>query len=180
MNVTLPAYTISYEADGDECGTDIVAVNIHGHGHGTDLIETLLAYLQHEGYLDGGSWDIREDHLRHVPGEHMTRHVYSGPGRGARPVTVVERTRFWGWWCYRHPYEPATSGAPATQIIDGEALVEARLALLNAAEEPRPDVHAPRHGMPGYIYMCRDCAHDHYDRLNAARREALATLKGGS
>ena len=54
------------------------------------------------------------------------------------------------------------------------------LALLAAAEEPRPDVQAPRHGMPGYIYMCRDCAHDHYDRLNAARREALATLKAGS
>ncbi|MBK7822839.1 MAG: hypothetical protein IPJ61_17700 [Tessaracoccus sp.] len=176
----LPDFTPGYEVDdyGDITG-ELLAINIHGHGIDLDLIEQLLDYERDDLYDpdDAGAWSVREDWLRVVPMRDGMRHVYGPPGRGARPVTVVESWHQWPYWCLNHPYEPAKIGIPAGQIVDGEAIVAARLAELAEQDDPRPDVEDSRMG--GYIYMCRDCADDVHERLRTARREAVAKRQDG-
>lgn len=175
----LPDYEISYEYDGEEYTGSISAFNIYGHGHHPDTIDTFLDAMGEEGYADGGSWEVRETYLRKVPTHDGSLHIYGSKGRGARAVTVIERESGWDYWCINHPCEPATSGIPATQCIDGEVFVTQRLIELEQETEPRYDVHRwdSRFGSSSsYIYMCRECSDDFHDRLAAARKEALSKL----
>ena len=168
-------YEISYEVDDNGYFGELLAFNVRGHGHHPDVIDQFLDAMRTEGYADSGDWEIREDWLRKVPHpDGGSRHTYGTPGRGARAVTVIERSRSWGRWCINHPYEPAVVGHSASQVIDGEALVTQRLADLESEIDPRWDV-ARHQGMGGYVYMCRECSTSFGERLRAARREALAT-----
>ena len=168
-------YEISYEMDDNGYCGDLLAFNVRGHGHHPDVIDQFLDAMRTEGYADSGDWEIREDWLRKVPHpDGGSRHTYGTPGRGARAVTVIERSRGWGYWCINHPHEPASVGHSASQVIDGEALVTRRMAELETEIDPRHDVDR-RQGMGGYVYMCRECSTGFGERLRAARREALAT-----
>ena len=170
-----PDWTLGYECDegtGETTG-DVIAINIHGHDRHPDTVDLVLDELATDGYIDGGCWEVREDWLRTVPRSDGAVHVYGQPGRGARPVTVLERWSFWGWWCYRHPDEPGKVGLPATYFIDGvERLREFAANPPTLGGEARPCAD-PR----GYLYACRDCA-DGISRLrDEAYRKALAELK---
>ena len=161
-------YETSYEYDEGFTG-DILAYNLRGHSLDIDDIERFL----HERYLDDeidlGGWDVRESWLRKVPapGGDGMMHIYATkPGRGARAVTVLERPRGWSFWCINHPMEPATSGRPVSQIIEGEALVARRLAEMSEDVDPRPDV------AEGCVYMCRECSNAFSERQRRAYLEA--------
>lgn len=174
MTSDIPSYEISYEMDDDDITGTVLAFNLHGHGHHPDVIDLFLDAMRYdyEQDVDGGVWEVREDWLRKVPCGGGSRHTYGKPGLGARAVTVIERPTQWGYWCINHPYEPASTGIPATQIIDGEGIVTQRLTELASEIDPRRDVDR-RKGMVDYIYMCRDCSSAFNERLNVARREAL-------
>lgn len=163
------AYEISYEYDEGFTG-EIVAYNLLGHGIDLGDIELFLLDRYSDDEIEEGGWEIREDWLRKVPapdGDGMM-HVYGKPGRGSRAVTVLERPSGWSYWCINHPMEPAMTGHPVSQIIDGEALVARRLSELAEAVDPRPDVSAN-----GYIYQCRECSEDFSERLRQATLEAM-------
>lgn len=173
-------YEISYEDDGDGYCGDILAININGHGHHFDDIELLLESMRDDELPyeeDGGCWEVYESYLRKVPTPQGSAHIYSGKGRGARAITVVERPQAWDYWCLNHPYEPARVGIPDEQIINGEALITQRLTELDQEIDPRRDVDRWEGRSPGYIYMCRECSDDFHIRLAEARKEALAKLK---
>ena len=168
----LPAmmnYEISYEHDGENFTGEIMAYNLLGHGIDLDDIELFLLDRYSDDEIEEGGWEVREDWLRKVPtpnGDSM--HVYGKPGRGARAVTVLERPSGWSYWCINHPMEPAMTGRPASQIIDGEALVARRLSELAEDVDPRPDV-----SRDGYIYQCRECSNSFSERYAAAQRKAM-------
>lgn len=172
-------YEISYEYD--ECGFSgsVLAINLRGHGHTPDDIDIFLdrMFWYEQEIEEEGEWEVRETYLRKVPHpEGGSMHIYGGPGRGARAVTVLERPSGWDYWCLNHPYEPASSGIPASQVIDGEDSVLKRMEELTQQDDPRYDVDN-RKGMGSYIYLCRECSTDFHERLGEARKKALARLK---
>lgn len=171
-------YEASYEYDDGYTGT-VLAFNLHGHGLDLDDIELFLESMRDDDLdLDAaGCWEIREDWLRKVPSRDHNgmAHIYGPPGRGARAVTVVEHHSSWGYWCVNHPAEPAQTGHPAENIVDGEQIVTRRLAELANDIDPRPDVD--NRGTWAFIYMCRDCSADFTARQKAATRAALEAAR---
>ena len=161
-------YETSYEYDEGFIG-DILAYNLRGHGLNVDDVERFLYERYLDDEIDRDGWEIRESWLRKVPardGDGMM-HVYSNrPGPGARAVTVLEQPRGWPFWCINHPMEPATTGRPVSQVLDGEELVARRLAELAEDVDPRRDV------AEGYVYMCRECSEDFSERQRRAFLEA--------
>lgn len=169
-------FEISYEYDGEDYG-GILAFNLHGHDIPLDDIELFLLDRFHDGDINEGGWEIKEDWLRKVPmNDGSSMHVYAGkPGPGAKAVTVLCEPRFWNRWCINHPYERASQGRPTEQIIDGEELVTRRLLELADEIDPKPDVSEE-----GYVYFCRECSESFEKRYRAAQQEALARLKDDS
>lgn len=167
--MTSLSYDLSYELDDGEVQGTVAAIHIHGHDIPVEDVELLLHESVDELGLDEGGWDVEECYVRCVPREYGYEHVYcNGPGPGAKRITKVTPYSFWGKWCYNHWYEPATTGYPASQVTNGEFLVQTRL------DEERQVVE--KTGMGDYIYFCRECATDFNLRLAGARRLALETL----
>lgn len=167
MTITID-YEPSYEYDEGFYG-NILAFNLRGHDLDLDVIESFLHERFLDDEIDWGGWEVRESWLRKVPapdGDGMMHHYTHKPGPGARAVTVLERPSGWPYWCINHPMEPAASGRPAPQVLDGEELVARRLAELAEEVDPRRDVEE------GYVYMCRECSDDFSERLRLTYLEA--------
>ena len=170
--MTVYDYEPSYEYDEGFTG-DLLAYNIRGHGLNVDDIERFLYERYLDDEIDLGGWEIREAWLRKVPARDGggMMHVYSSrSGPGARAVTVLERPHGWPFWCINHPMEPATTGRPVPQVLDGEALVARRMAELAEDVDPRPDV------AEGYVYMCRECSSAFSERQRRAYLEAIGGM----
>lgn len=147
-------YEEVYECDGDELGWPM-SLHFFGHGLDLDLVQHSLDVASDEVGMDAGEgWDLEETFVRKVPASFGWRFAYTGgPGRGATAVTLARLASTPAHWCWKHPFEPWSTGFPIAQMID----------------PPMPCV-----SVDGYLYMCRDCARDHRERLEQARREAAA------
>lgn len=145
-------FDVVYEDDGDELGYPM-ALHLMGHGHHLDEVQAALDQAADElGMVAGEGWDIEETFVRKVPAPFGWRFAYTGSrGRGASAVTLATPARVPAHWCWRHPFEPWSTGFPVANITD---------APMPCAS---PD---------GYLYMCRDCAEDFRTRLAEARKEA--------
>ena len=151
MSMTLD-HEVVYECDGDELGWPM-ALHLRGHGLDIDRVEDNLDRLVDEESISASEgWDLEETYVRKVPAPFGFRYVYTGgPGRGAYAVTVATPASVPRHWCWRHPFEPGTTGYP----------------IANIADPPMPCVTPD-----GYLYMCWDCARDFGKRLAEARRLA--------
>lgn len=177
----IPPFNEVREVDGDGEVGGLIGFHLTGHGHHPDVVDWFLN-TEAADYLDYDDespteWEITETWVRTVPlgRTGAYQYVYSGPGRGARAITVIEHP--WGlrYWCINHPDERAMTGIPASRVIDGEQVVADRLAALAADIDPRPDVQASYgYGDSGYIYMCRDCSVAFSERERVARIAAQA------
>lgn len=101
-----------------------------------------------------GNFDAIECYVRKVPTQDGGgwRYAYTGsPGPGARKCVRVEFYSSWGRWCVNHPYEPASTGVPVTQVSD----------------PPWPQV------LDNHVYLCAPCSRSFRERYDAAMRAAL-------
>lgn len=154
----IPDYTISFVLFGGDPTGEVLALNVHGHGHDPDVVDLVLRHAERELLISGvGGWEVREDWLRQVPTGDGARHLYGGPGRGARPVTVIQRALDdWPYWCTNHLMEPAWTGIRADCFVDGDSHVSRRLAELETEIDPRVDVKRGS-GDTCLVYLCKFC-----------------------
>lgn len=152
--MTALEWEVVREDDGGELGWPM-ALHLFGHGLDLDAVEATLDEASDEvTFCVTDGWDLEETYVRQVPASYGWRFAYTGaPGRGATAVTIATPASVPAHWCWRHPFEPWSSGHPISQMID----------------PPMPMV-----SQDGYLYMCRDCSRDFSERLAEARRQVMA------
>lgn len=161
-----------YELEEGELGS-LIGYDLHGR-QGLDVIEAFLAQMEYEYAPDApyGGWEA-EECWRTTDPETLAYHYRDTPVEGGVLVTRLSHAHIWGYWCLNHRDEPASSGVPVSQVVDGEQIVAEESAALAGQVDPRPTVTADRLGMGAYIYLCRTCSTSFHDRLKQARAEAL-------
>lgn len=167
-----------YEWDGDGPGSHMGWL-LYGDVD-CDDVDLFLADAA-EQHPDGGDWNVIMDtYVRKVPRPDGFIFAYTNtPGRGARKCVRIERHWFWGYWCTNHPYEPASTGFPVSQVADPPwPKVLTRIVPAERRRERkswRGEV-LPQDGEPT-VYLCRPCSTSFTERRADAVRAIMAERK---
>lgn len=178
LHQSLPGYSLSYDLDNGV----VLAVDVDGHGHDLETIETLLDLEDPTGELhEPTGWEITEEWRRTVPlrGEHlgdMAHHYQAGPGAGAKAVTHVALVVPTHHWCVNHRDRPSSVGIPAERVVDGAQILARESARADGEVDPRrtvdvrerPKVPSPYDTCTGWVYPCKECSTSFFARERAA------------
>lgn len=157
----LPAVEDIYEMDDDGYCGSWLGLHIRAHVDDETAVALAWSHMECDG-REGSLTPPRRTYLRKVPSHDGMRFHYSGRGRGATPVTLMEQPHGWSYWCdvpgcrSQFVRGTAVTGIPRGYILNG--------ADLGVQQQYRADE---------YAYLCR-WHHKRYDAdLSAARAEAM-------